>query len=270
MNSELVDAVKQKRALLFVGAGVSASLGIPTFKGLVDQLATQLEYDPEIYASLGDYLALAEYYKLAKGSIGPLRSWMDKSWNNSAINLSESEVHKRIVELEFQTIYTTNYDSWLERAHDLYKRPYTKIVCVGDIAKARPGDVQIIKFHGDFDDDDSIVLTESDYFERLSFESPLDIKLRSDLLGRTTLFIGYSLTDINIRYMLFRLSRLWSNAATDSSRPKSFVFLTRPNLVQEAILKKRGVEAIVSRYDDPREGLITFLRDLAQEALGRS
>ena len=64
---------------------------------------------------------------------------------------------------------------------------------------------QIIKFHGDFDDDSSLVLTESSFFIALDFESPLDIKLRSDSLEKSLLFIGYSLSDINIRYMLYKL-----------------------------------------------------------------
>ena len=31
----------------------------------------------------------------------------------------------------------------------------------------------------------TIVLDESSYFERLEFETPLDIKLRSDVLGKS-------------------------------------------------------------------------------------
>jgi len=34
-------------------------------------------------------------------------------------------------------------------------------------------------------------------FDRLYFSSPLDIKLRTDALGRSILFIGYSLSDVN-------------------------------------------------------------------------
>jgi hypothetical protein len=46
------------------------------------------------------------------------------------------------------------------------------------------------------------VLTETDFLNRLSFDSPLDIKLHADALGRTVLFIGYSMTDPNIRLLL--------------------------------------------------------------------
>ena len=73
------------------------------------------------------------------------------------------------------------------------------------------GDTEIVKFHGDFDDDESIVLTESQYFARLSLEHPLDIKLRGDTLDKGILFIGYNLADINMRYLLFKLQQIWNS-----------------------------------------------------------
>lgn len=60
MNQELVHAVRERRALLFVGAGVSQNLGLPSFGELIDHLAGELDYDPEIYATQGDYLSLTE------------------------------------------------------------------------------------------------------------------------------------------------------------------------------------------------------------------
>lgn len=178
MNRELAQAVRAQRVILFVGAGVSENLGLPTFAELVQYLAKELNYDPEIYATHGDYLALAEYYQLEKGNIGSLRSWLDRTWH-TRVDISKSEIHKLIVDLDFPIIYTTNYDTWLEQSYSLYKRGYMKIANVGDLTKVRPGIPQIVKYHGDFEDDDSIVLTESSYFSRLDFESPLDVKLRS-------------------------------------------------------------------------------------------
>ena len=163
MNQELVHAVRERRALLFVGAGVSQNLKLPSFRELVDHLAEELDYDPEIYATQGDYLSLTEYYREMKGSIGPLRSWLDRTWHEG-IDISASDVHRIIVELDFPIIYTTNYDRWIESAYAEFPREYHKIVNVSDIAEATPGRSQIVKFHGDFDDDESIVLTESDYF----------------------------------------------------------------------------------------------------------
>ncbi len=260
MITDLAKAVRDRRVLLFVGAGVSNELGLPVFSTLIDHLAEFLDYDAELFQSLGDYLTLCEYYKLEHGdSIDPLLRWMDRSWHRD-LDIGDSEVHKLIVQLNFPVIYTTNYDSWLERAHEYHGKPFTKIVNVGQLADADPRATQIIKFHGDFDDDESIVLTESQYFDRLSLESPLDIRLRSDLLHRAVLFIGYSLSDINVRYLLYRLSSLYNSSGLGQSMPQSYIYLSRPNSVEERVLRSRGIEPIVSDSDDPSDGLRQLLR----------
>lgn len=266
MNAYLARAVRERRVVLFVGAGVSQNLDLPSFRHLMRQLAARLDFDPDVFETHGDYLTLAEYYMVEKGRIGGLRSWLDKEWHEGP-EIAASAVHKTIVDLDFPIIYTTNYDTWIERAFDHYNKPYHKIVNVGDLAAVTDNRTQIIKFHGDFEDDSSIVLSETSYFDRLSFESPLDVKLRSDLLGRSVLFIGYSFQDINMRLMLYRLVRQWSGF--ERHRPQSFIFLARPNPVQEAVLRSRGVEPIVSELDDPGTGLEHFLEQLLHESQGR-
>lgn len=267
--NDLAEAIRNKKAILFAGAGLSMNLGLPSFNSLIGRLAEELGFDSELFHMSGDYLSLAEYYYQIKGKLGPLRSWMDTTWHSGDIDISESLIHKAIVELELSAIYTTNYDRWLEKSFDYWEKPYSKIANVSDIASAKEDQTQIIKFHGDFDDDKSIVLTESSYFERMNFESPLDIKLRSDVLGKTVLFLGYSLSDINIRYLLYRLQKQWDKEDCDKTRPKSYIFLTRPNVVQEEILKARGVVPIVAETDDPKASLQKFLTELLQEAYGK-
>jgi|TARA_Y100000588_G_C14097892_1_gene857428 NAD-dependent SIR2 family protein deacetylase len=180
--------------MLFVGAGVSANLSLPTWSQLTAHIATELGYDPKIFSTYGTPLALAEFYKKKKGSLGPLRSWMDREWHKPDIDISQSEIHRLITLGKFSRIYTTNYDRWLEIAHDRFGVPYDKVASVADLVSVTEGRRQIVKFHGDFDDDASIVLDETSYYQRLNYDSPLDIKLSNDVLGNSVLFIGYSLS----------------------------------------------------------------------------
>jgi hypothetical protein len=265
---ELSDAIKARNVILFVGGGVSMNLGLPSWEELIEKLAEDLGYDKDLYKTLGDPLVLAEYYKLTKG-IGPLRSWMDRKWHNlEQVDITKSAIHRLIVELDFPIIYTTNYDRWIEFAFDAYSKEYVKIADVSDIKDIKEGKTQIIKFHGDFDNDSSIVLTESSYFDRLDFEKPLDIKLRADVLGRSILFIGYSLSDINIRFLLYKLNKLWEQANNTDAKPKSFMLLMKPNPVQERVLENRGIVTIISQNKDPRKGLTHFLETLFEEVSG--
>lgn len=264
MKEELIQSYRSGKLILFVGAGVSANLGLPTWDQLISKLANELQYDPEIFATYGNPLSLAEFYRRKKGTIGPLRSWMDREWHKDSIKITDSEIHKIIAQSSFSKIYTTNYDRWIEIAHDTYNIAYTKIANVSDLIKTHEEKRQIIKFHGDFDDDASIVLDETSYFERLDFESPLDIKLRSDVLGNSVLFIGYSINDINIRLLFYRLTKMWGKHTLASVRPKSYLFTNRPNPVAEEVLKHWGIEMLVSEEDNRQLALSEFLAQLVK------
>lgn len=259
---QLIESYRSKRLILFVGAGVSMALGLPSWQQLVDHMAEELGFDPDIYRTYGTNFTLAEYYRVVKGQIGPLRSWMDREWHSSSIDISTSRVHELIAKADFDLIYTTNYDRWLERAFDHYHKPYSKIASVGDLALTARSKPQIVKFHGDFDDDASIVLDETSYFERLGFESPLDIKFRSDVLGRSVLFIGYALGDINIRYLFYRLKNIWKQSSRGAPPPTSYVFSARANAIQEAVLDQWNIKMISSQNDDPKAALEHFLEQL--------
>ncbi|HFH4500177.1 TPA: SIR2 family protein, partial [Pseudomonas aeruginosa] len=195
-------------------------------------------------------------------SLGPLRSWMDREWHKSSTDIAASEIHRLIALGRFSRIYTTNYDRWLEMAHDKYEVPYDKIASVADLVSATEGRRQIVKFHGDFDDEASIVLDETSYFQRLNYDSPLDIKLSNDVLGNSVLFIGYSISDINIRLLFYRLTEMWGRSVLPSARPKSYVFMNRPNPVAREVLGQWGIEMIVSEEDDPKKALTDFLQEL--------
>jgi hypothetical protein len=268
MIEPLIQAIRTRQTILFVGAGVSRSLGLPSWGELITEMAKQLDFDPMVFEGYGTYPELAEYYQLKKTSFGPLRSEMDRLWHKDEQKVDSSKIHQAIINLCCPTIYTTNFDRWLEIAFDRRPKHAVKIANVGDFTKIRDGIPQIIKLHGDFDDDASLVLTETSYFERFAFESPLDIKLRSDSIGRSILFVGYSLSDINLRYLLYKLHCLWAESAYSAARPKSYIFLPRPNPVQESILEQRGIHPIVSEIDDPATGLAEFLERLVREAFG--
>lgn len=262
MRDELLDAHRTGKLMLFVGAGVSANLGLPNWHVLIAHIAEELGYDPKIFSTYGTPLALAEFYKKKKGGLGQLRSWMDREWHKSTTDVSKSDIHRLITQGNFSRIYTTNYDRWLEYAHDAFGVGYDKIASVADLVSVTDGRRQIIKFHGDFDADDSIVLDETSYFQRLDFDTPLDIKLRNDVLGSSVLFIGYSLTDVNIRLLFYRLTEMWGRSPLASARPKSYVFTNRPNPVTEEVLSHWGIDMIVSEEDDPKKALTDFLQDL--------
>lgn len=242
------------------------NLGLPSWQSLIDEIAKRLNYDPSVFSQYGNYLELAEYLQIEEGRLGDVRSWMDRKWHENEDRVDASRIHQLIVDLDFHTIYTTNYDRWIEIAHERRGKARHVVANVRDMARHATGRAQIVKFHGDFGDDKSLVLTESGYFERMSLDSPMDLKLRVDALGKSLLFVGYRLGDINIRYLLYNIWMLWRSTEFDEMRPKSYIFMAGPNPVQEAIFKRRGIVPLVSEHDDPGLGLETLLTEIASGA----
>ena len=261
MYKKLKQAIQQKKVVLFVGSGVSATLGMPTWTGLLSALGKKLGYDSDVFQLYGSSLSLAEFYMLKASDASELKSWMHKNWQVPKEKIITSEIFKTILLLDFPLIYTTNYDHCIETAYQTAGRPCEVISNVRDLAKANQAITHIIKYHGDYDSLEPIVLTESSYYDRLSFESPLDIKLRADILGKSILFLGYSVSDINIRLLLYKLNQIWQSD-NQEERPLSYIFMATPNPIQQEILKSWGIESFIGESPDRTESMEIFLKKL--------
>jgi NAD-dependent SIR2 family protein deacetylase len=254
---------KEGKLIPFIGAGLSMRLGLPAFSSLIDIIAVQLGYDPEVYRMNGNYWQLAEYYVAVKGSIGPLRSEMDRLFDPSDERIQLSKAHTALTEMKLPLIYTTNYDRIIERAFELKNKPCYTVTNIDDMAAAPADATQVIKFHGAFSDDSSLVLTESSYFERLEFESAMDIKLRADMLGKSLLFVGYSLNDINIRYMLYKLHKLRQAVKRDAPRtPSAYLITFGSGEIQKTLLARWNVDIIELDPINKQESIDQFLEAL--------
>lgn len=252
------------RLIPFVGAGVSANLSLPTAEGLKTVIARELDWDPDVFRLCGDLPQLAQYFVALKGSIGPLRSRLDRDFQRPDDQVSKCRSLMALAEAHFPLIYTTNFDRLIEQAHRIRGIPFRVVSKIDDFYDVAPGHTIIVKFHGSFDDDDSLVLTEENYLNRLGFDSPFDLRLRSDTLGGTLLFIGYSFRDVNIRYMVHRLRQIRRSSRLLREQPPIAIMTTlAQNDIEEKVWAGQDVLLEALSPEDMDSVLAEFLRSIA-------
>src|SRR5271157_5543208 len=211
---ELRERYHEERVLPFIGAGVSMAVEWkkgktpthgPSWEELVNQATKILGFeDADLARARGTDLQILEYFKRKHaGQTAKLTNWLSKLMDPHDDVLKRSVIHSELAKLtKCCLFYTTNYDNFIERSFMLHNRPAQVVAIEQHMAGSL--NCEVIKFHGDLDHPDQIVLTESDYEKRLSLSTALDHRLRADLLGRVVLFLGYSFRDANVSY-LFRI-----------------------------------------------------------------
>lgn len=264
--TDLIELVRQRRVIPFVGAGFSAQLGAPNWDSLLREIAAEvacdLSYDQIKNYCNADNLQIAEYFFLkCDRSIGPLRHQIEKLMRIE--NPTRSTAHVELVNLNAPQIYTTNYDEAIESTFQKLGHPYSVVALPKHVANSGRDKTQVVKFHGDLRYDNTLILTESSYYSRLDFESPMDLKFRSDLLGRSVLFMGYSFRDINIRIIWFKLMEMMRDVP-EQDRPSSFIIRFEPNPVLEELYRAVGIRTV---YLDPAGHALTD--DDRSKLLGR-
>ncbi|ARU63041.1 hypothetical protein CBW65_20230 [Tumebacillus avium] len=102
-----------------------------------------------------------------------------------------------------QIILTTNYDGFLERSfNSINSNGIKKYIGQKGFFEQTLGWAEIYKLHGSYEDPSSIVITKDDY-ENFNKNSVLiSAKIISLLVNSPIIFIGYSLTDLNVRKIL--------------------------------------------------------------------
>jgi hypothetical protein len=213
------------RLIPFLGAGFSKPLKLPDWGELIGWMAERLGFEPELFPLHGRYEQLAEYFQLAgHDHFQQLVYEMTRRFDSEEAVRSRqtSRMHRALASLDWRTIYTTNYDSHVEGALRDAKKKAAVLASFDDFQTRRePGTCEVIKFHGTLALPDTIVLTESSYYQRIALESPVDQRLRADLLSHSFLFMGYSFNDLNIRYIWYRMHQLRLQGQAGARRPAS-------------------------------------------------
>ena len=264
---------KQGRLVPFVGAGTSRSVrwtrdgedraGV-LWKEMVDRATELLGFgDPALLRVRGTDLQILEYFKLKKAGLAPLTNWLYERMLAPDGAIRSSVIHQELALLDqCDLFYTTNYDNYLERALELHGRKCEVIAIESHMGAKSPGRCEVVKFHGDFNFPGEMVVTESDYQRRLAFETPMDYRFRSDLLGRTVLFLGYSFGDPNVAYLFHRVNETLSRLPVSSSGRRAYIVVPNPSDFETTLFEARNIEVIAVDERTIESDIAELLREL--------
>ena len=140
-----------------------------------------------------DNVRIAQEYEAAFGR-GALHDALRRLVPDAAY--SPGDKHRRLMQLPWRDIYTTNWDTLLERAQgQVPERNYSAVISVGEIPMAsRP---RIVKLHGSFPAQFPLIVTEEDYRTYPTKFAPFVNTVQQSMMESVFLLIGFSGDDPN-------------------------------------------------------------------------
>lgn len=236
----LVDAYKDKRCAVLLGAGTSKGAGLPLWGEFLSQLVDTAENDALIDKVRADmyrglltrpekFLMVAAAIKTQLGALFDEtveRIFMKSGAVPTALHTALTNLDK----LPF--ILTTNYDSLIEQAYLAAGKPISasSFVDAGDVhRRLSRREFFLLKAHGDANRvGNGIVLTEVDYRDLL-YKNPGYRSLLSVMFTMYSMvFVGASMADPEINLLLGYIS----DAFSSTSGPVHYALLAEEDITE--------------------------------------
>ncbi len=238
--AKIVEKIRNKDIVLWIGAGFSVSSGLPKANELKDKL---------VYKFFSNNIE-----KFANNDLPSVVNMIIDSDENTEKNKeklydylqsvfvlsdAKTDLQHLIREIpNIENIITTNYDILFELA---YGNSLNVIYNNKTFLNADNNKTNEYKVHGDFRDRRTIVLSDEDYAKFLAGENTNFIWTRiNDLIAtKTIVFIGYSFSDINVLATFEKISGILGDC-------QKHHYLVSPNLEDYRIryLERKNIHYI--------------------------
>lgn len=236
MIDDIAKQLAQHKLVPFFGAGVSSEHLGGVWRDISDAMADKLLLPA---ADRTDFLSVAEKYEQKFGKDG-LCKFLSEKLLAKDFDDAKGRNHLLLLSFAAGVLYTTNQDNLFELAAIKKGRPHHVVVELGDLGTLLPGEFALVKYHGDLNKPDSVIFTRSSYQRRIAdVDHFLNIRMRSDLLAKGFLFVGYSFNDPNVRLLFEEV-----HAAFRGKTPQSHLIAYRYDPVMDELTKKFGVRII--------------------------
>jgi hypothetical protein len=269
---QLIECLAAGEVVPFIGAGISAGGGFPTWANHLRQQGRTAGIPAEqieAWLAQGQYESVIAHIEQQHGRDVFAQEIRDVFGKRGSIQ----EVTLLISVLFNDTLITTNYDRLLEQAYDTDGAGRVQVINgVTALQLPDPGKVAIIKIHGDFKDPAHCILGKAQY-DAAYGEDALDLQLPVPrILGRyytnnSLLFIGCNLRN-DRTLQAFQATK---KVAGDVLFPQHFAIEQAPAKVADLVsrnseLMRHGITAI--RYPEKQYTVVDEILRLAKSELG--
>jgi hypothetical protein len=203
--------------MIFTGAGVSVKTGLPTWKGLVEQMAEGIRpYDPLTTQMMlecvrtGELTLAVDYFNLSS-------KWVEGEKRKLLARLLTSSSADSIIpmaKLPFRGCLTTNFDRSMLDAIAAGRKQSARDYKFGDASFAQAQweeNLFVARIHGAVEVPQSMILSEAQFRDVLANEAYADF-LRTCFVHRNVLFLGFSFYDPAIRHIFADIDRRFGPA----------------------------------------------------------
>lgn len=281
----LRNSLNNNTLTIFVGSGISKNSGCIEWWQIIEAFAEELKikdkepYYKRSYNEKGEVIfrldeafekmiKIPQFYFIKFGEV-KYYDLLQRLFNETYV---PSKIHKFLINLRPKNFITTNYDTLIEDTAKEFIEAYDVISFDSDI-KPMNNDRLIIKMHGDLTNR-NLVLKENDYLNYSKNFKLTETLVKGILATNVTLFIGYSLSDYNVKQIIADIPH------DENSNPKAyFIYLDDTNELEKKYYSKKGIEVLfVNDFlknngklgEDKGENLLSFLNFIFKESLNES
>lgn len=253
---EIAERLSSGHAAVMVGAGFSRNAkpkggtgpSFPDWSELGDRFYEKLhDKKPDSDSRYLNVLKLADEVEATFG-----RPVLNQILRDAIPNddYEPSQLHIDLLDLPWSDVFTTNYDTLLERAcRSVTLQRYDVVVNKEDLVYSEKP--RIVKLHGSFPSEQPFIITEDDYRRYPDDFSPFVNTVRQSLLENTLCLIGFSGYDPNF---LQWIGWIHDNLGRENSPQIYLVGLLGLLDSQKKLLARRNIVSVdLSEYQDVEE-----------------
>jgi len=277
----LVETTSAGHLMLFIGAGVSKQADrskYPNWSELLLEMLKRSVLDHHITKAEADEIrAIAKSGKLLLAASAIKRrvpegfyfQMVESLFSNSA---DPAPIHYTLLRLRASIVVTTNYDNLIETAFTKeYSRSMTVVLNADPVRAVRrltstaaPERPFLLKIHGDIQQPNTLVLTNSDYSHLTHMSAAYRHLITTLFISRVPLFVGFSFADPEIIELLAHLHTVLG------PQNKLAYLLISDNALSEiekdSLLKDYSVQVLTYPYDRNHTHLNGYLQALKRKA----